>query len=289
MKKFFSISLLLTVFLIVSCEDPVVDIEEISYEPKLVIEAYISPEEPVKNIYLKRNLAINTTVDSNELYLNPFDDEAEVKINGIELSFDEETKSYYSEELNIEFNKNYILEASASVDGKTLYTKGETTTPGEGFKIIEDDLGEKHYTNYIGEFNITTSPTTTFYALSIIPLQAHFNDFIQDNAYYSEIEKNDFKDIYNEIKFISDYYLEILSDTAQPLELPIYDYYTYFYSKYRLIMYTGNEEFKKYLLTTENLQEADGNFNLPQFNLEGDGIGVFTGVVKDTVFFEIVK
>lgn len=51
----------------------------------------------------------------------------------------------------------------------------------------------------------------------------------------------------------------------------------------------ADADFKNFFLIHSTLQEIDGNFHEPAFNIEVDGVSVFDSAVADTVFFEVLK
>jgi hypothetical protein len=61
----------------------------------------------------------------------------------------------------------------------------------------------------------------------------------------------------------------------------------WFYSKYRVIVYAGDQNFRNFSTTNQELQEMDGNFHAPIVDIKGDGIGVFASAIADTLTFTI--
>ena len=66
-------------------------------------------------------------------------------------------------------------------------------------------------------------------------------------------------------------------------------FHLWFYTTYRIIGYAGDENLKNYFLTHGNVQEMDGNFHEPEFNIEGEGIGIFGSVIADTLEITILE
>lgn len=65
--------------------------------------------------------------------------------------------------------------------------------------------------------------------------------------------------------------------------------YLYFYTRYRIIIYAADRNFRDFQATHEVTQGADGNHHEPAFHIDGDGIGVFGSAVVDTAYFEVLR
>ncbi|MCX7797659.1 MAG: DUF4249 domain-containing protein [Melioribacter sp.] len=299
MKKI-TILIIMIASIIISCGEGTVDIGESTYAPKIVIEGYLVPEQKVKGIKITRNFPINTV--PNPLTLILYD--ADVKIIDMEtskeykLTFNQLTYSfeYNGNDLNIGYNKSYKILVTAVVDNKKLTASSITTTPQKGFKIIREEsildsmkYRERDFNSKVKNFKIVFRPSqgTSFYLFSILALDADTSTFIFENPYF-EIDKNELKKYFDNYK----YQLGILQNINSSLDKINYEIEwldTWFYGKYRVIVYAGDENFRRFVLTYRSVQEIDGNFHDPQMKIDGDGIGIFGSYIADTVYFKILK
>ncbi len=287
MKKLY-IYLLLTLA-VVACGDPAVKFDDVEYEPKIVVEGFIYPGKEITDIKLKRNFPLEEKLDTTIMYLTPEKNNVSIKINNIELQYDENRKSYSAKGVIADFNKAYSLTVSASIDGINLYTEAETVTPAKGFEVLEENLGQIKHWIQKPTFHFTPSPGSDFYAMSIRPRNATLDNFIYDNPYEPNVKRDDLEDRFERYLYQVAILINVDSYVTKPMEYEINGLDTWFYDKYDMIMYAGDRNFKDYVLTVEQVQQMDGNFIEPKFHLEGDGIGVFASAVVDTVSFEIIK
>jgi hypothetical protein len=101
----------------------------------------------------------------------------------------------------------------------------------------------------------------------------------------------DREDVENEL---DDLQFELFALQDTPVEagestLEIYWFDLWFYSEYEVIVFAADENYREFLLTYNDVQEDDGNFHEPLFNVEGDGIGMFGSVIADTTRITVVK
>jgi len=270
------------------CGDPVVDLNEISYQPKIVVNGFLYPEEPVENIYIMRNFDLGINIDSSSFYISPDENFVEASINNIPLEYDPLTQSYFSDELNIEFNTAYELIVSAVIDGISLNATSLTITPQSGFELIEKELGTFIYREEIPNVRFMPSPGTGFYAFSIIADSADFDHYIYENPYLPNVTQEELEENFNRVIYQSSLLLNVNSYSTEPIEFLVQTFDTWFYSSYKTIVYAGDDNFKDYFLTAGRVQEFDGNFIEPEFHFEGDGVGVFGSAIRDTVTFTII-
>lgn len=276
-------------FLIASCGKPGVDLTNALYEPKIVVEAYLYPGETVSHIKLTRNVPIGSQADSMSLSLTPTENGVTVSINGASLSFDPQTKTYYSDQIAVEYGKSYTLEVSAQIDGKQLHATSTTTTPRQGFKLLDHNLGTFSYGSPSIVANFASSPGDGFYAFSIVSDTATTENFIYANDYAPGLDSANVAKDLNSFQFTYDMLTDLDTSGTKNYSFTVQSYHTWFYSAYIMVIYAGDMNFKDCLTTTPNVQEVDGNFHEPIEIFKGDAIGVFASAITDTVRFSITK
>ncbi len=280
--------LIFFLFALAGCGDPIVELES-EYEPKIAVAAYIYPEKKVEGIRIMRNFQLTGNIDSASVILNPISDNVSASINDVPLEFDLKSFTYYTDNLQIDYGKEYKLKVSAVVEGKQLYTESTTVTPEKGFSIIDKDLGTIKYRDKSPVLKFTTSPGTGFYAFSINAVDASVDNFIYNNPYEPNKKPNEVEEKFNSYRFQLNLVLNVNLHPNDIYEYEIIGLDTWFYGNYEVIVYAGNENFEDFVLTSGNVQEFDGNFHEPKFYFSGDGIGVFAGAISDTVKFNLVK
>jgi hypothetical protein len=283
MKKYL-LFLILSMVFISACGDPEVDITGASYEPKIVVEGYLYPGEPVRDIRIMRNFKLNSVIDTSMLFI----DNAIVSINGQPLQYNGLTRSYFSNSLSIEHGKKYELQVTASIDGEQLTASSSTVVPLQGFNVLTKNLGIHRYGVDTVLIKFNPSPSSDFYALSIIPDSASLNNFIYDNKFQPNVKIDNLIEFFNRFRFQSAYLLNITANPVDTVSYIIKEFDTWFYSSYRTIIYAGDKNFRDYVITAKRVREFDGNFHEPVLNFTGDGIGVFASAIKDTIYFSIV-
>ena len=292
--------LFLTLILFSSCGEGIVNIGEDKYQPKIVVEGYLSPNNPIENIKISRNYPINSSISYDDVYLS----DADVIITDLQtnksynLIYDPITKAYkyIGNDLVIGYSKSYMLKVKAVIDGNNLYTKCITTTPDIGFKIHKElsILGEMKYrekdiNENLKYFNIVfdPSPGTDFYIIATVAQDASVESFIYDNPYF-EIKKDNVIKNFERYQYESKWIQNINTGVKkQSKNIDWID--TWFYGNYRTIMYAGDKNLKDYYITINQLQEMDGNYHEPKMYFDGDGIGIFGSFIADTVYFKIIK
>ena len=281
-----------------SCGEGTVDIGQNTYTPKIVVEGYLYPGQKVSNIRITKNIPLNTAPDTLSLILFT----ADVRI--IDLQSNKEYKltfspnsyafEYTGNDLEIGYNKSYRLSVSANVNGQNLATSCITHIPNSGFKIErqlsqiqplfyqeKDAIG--NIKNYSLVFN--PSPGTSFYAFSIVALDANDSTFNYNNAYIDVKREDVIKDL-DRYKY-QFRWLQNVNSTNGSITFEMNWINFWFYGKYRVVAYAGDDNYKNFSLTYRLVQEFDGNFHEPAMALEGDGIGVFGSVIADTVYLEV--
>jgi hypothetical protein len=271
------------------CGDPGVDISEVQFEPKIVVEGYLYPGQAVNEIKLMRNYALNSTIDEADLVLTPEKNSVIVSINGVSLQYNQDAHYYFNDQLIPEFGKPYTIKISAVIDGKQLHTTSTTITPNEGFEIVKENLGVIRYRETDPVLAFKPSPGTDFYAFSVVPENANLDNFIYDNVYAPDIKREeleeDFNDYYYQMEAIIN--VDSYSDATVTYKIPGFN--TWFYTDYKVIVYAGDKNFKDFIITANDVQEADGNFIEPAFHFEGDGIGIFGSAVTGNVYFTLTR
>ncbi len=284
----FGFIIALTGLIFSGCGNPKVNLTSAPYDPKIAVEGYLYPGHTVSQISLMRNYPIGDSVNTGALQLTPSGNAVSATINGAALLFDPQTQTYYNNQITVDYDKSYKLEVYATIDGTPLHTTSTTTTPQKGFAVLENNLGDFSYGDSI-TINYYPSPSTGFYAFSIVPDTANPGNFnynidLRDKPDSSKVVQNlnQYKFRYGTVNNVNSY-----AGTAYSFTIGSRD--TWFYSTYTVVAYACDLNFKEFLLTAPNVQEVDGNFHEPIETFQGDGIGVFGSAIADTVRFAIVK
>ncbi|KAF0153109.1 MAG: hypothetical protein FD143_549 [Ignavibacteria bacterium] len=291
--------LLISAAFLFSCGESTVELEQ-TYEPKIVVNAIIYPGQKVANISLTRNIPLNTQPNPLTLFLNnanvSITDLSTGKIYTLTYNAAKLSYEYKGNDWIVDYDKSYKLSVNAAFDGKTLSAESVTKTPRKGFSIVDSETisGEIYYrekdkNNYVKEIplKINLSPGTKFYPISITALDASDTTFIYNNAYV-EVEREDVKKELDRYKYMQRQ-IQNVNPTATQFKFDINWISIWFYSRYRLVVYAADENFRLYNLTYRNVQEFDGNFHEPRINFLGDAIGVFGSMIADTVYFKVKK
>ncbi len=303
MKKLLMVKLLFLSLIFSSCGKGTVEVTNESYEPRIVIEGYLFPHQKVERIWIMENFRLNRNLENTDIMLR----DAEVKIideNDFEYPLRFHTaqsgQSYYDNYfeytglgLDIEYGQSYTIDVTANIDGRQLQASSTTTVPQPGLEIVginhdsliyrqRDQNGD--LMNFMATFE--RSPGTTFYVMTIKPVDPTNENFIYDNPFDDdepESPENDMDYLY-EYEWILD-----RPATAGQSEFEIYWFDLWFYTRYEIIIYAADNNYKEFLQTYDEVQEEDGNFHEAKFNIDGDGIGVFGSVVADTVYIEVLR
>ncbi|MEW6652552.1 MAG: DUF4249 family protein [Bacteroidota bacterium] len=285
--------------LLFSCGESTVELEQ-TYEPKIVVRAIIFPGQKPANISLTRNIPINTQPNPNTLFLSNADmsitdlstgKDYRLTYNSTKLSYE-----YKGSDWIIDYDKSYKLSVTAAIDGKTLSAVSLTKTPKKGFSIVDSETisgdiayREKDKNNNVKDIplKINLSPGTNYYPISLTALDASDTTFIYNNSYV-EVKKEDVVKNLDRYKYVQRQ-IQNVNPAATQFEFDINWISIWFYSRYRMVVYAADENFRLYNLTYRNVQEFDGNFHEPRINFKGDAIGVFGSMVADTVYFRVKK
>jgi hypothetical protein len=294
-----TIIILISLIALYSCGESSIELDQ-TYEPKIVLNAILYPGQKVNGISVTRNIPINTQPNPLTLFLR----NADIKITDLTtnniytLSFNSTklTYEYIGSDWIIEYDKNYKLSITAIIDNKPLSASSVTKTPKKGFSIIDQETisgtiqyRERDINNNVKEIplKINLSQGTTYYPISLTALDASDTTFIYSNAYV-EVKKEDVVKNLDNYKYIQRQIQNINPNAAQ-FDFDINWISIWFYSRYRMIVYAADENFRLYNLTYRNVQEFDGNFHEPKINIQGDAIGVFGSMIADTVYFTVKK
>lgn len=300
------ISTLLSIIAIVisSCGEGIVEVTNDSYEPKIAIEGFLVANQKVDKIRISRNFKLDANL--NRTSLIPDVNQTMVTITDLSTNqifhltfhvspdnnFDDYYWQYNFNSLKIEYGKSYRLDVSAVIDGKQLQASATTTVPEPGLKISglnynQLKFREKDENGNLKQFKLTfdRSPGTTFYAVTARAMNASMANFIYDHPFFDD-EPEDV--------IITDYSYEYgwVQDTpmtAGQSNLDIFWANLWFYDTYELIIYASDKNYKEFIQTYNDVQEQDGNFHEPKFNIEDDGIGVFGSMVADTAYIEVLR
>ncbi len=291
--------LALTAF-VLSCGDAAINLDKETYNPKIVIDGYVLPHHKINNIRISRNFPLNEKINVMDFPLKDADvsitDLNTEKIYPLTFNLGQLAFEYRKSDLEIMEGNSYRLAVSAKIDGKKLSASSTTTVPLDGFHIDRavsqlDPLKyrEKDENGVIEYFTISFkhSASTDFYALSIVAQEASMETFIEDNIFGLEKKELD-EDFLNRLKYEARWtQTSRTSDGMTTIKILWLD--TWFYGQYRAILYAGDNNFKQYFLTHNNVQDIDGNLYEPKFFIDGDGIGVFGSAIADTVHFNVLR
>lgn len=284
MKKIiYIVSAFLTVWF-VSCGNPNLDISEVQYEPKLVIEGYLFADRPVDNIRVFRNFPLNQSIDTLSLFVR----DADVQLNGVRLKFNPFKLCYFHDSIIVQKGNSYTLKVSGTVDGKLLQASSSTTVPAGTIMLQKRDFGTLTYGDSI-MVGLTPATSSDFYAFSIIPDSASMETFAFENNVVPNIKREEVEKEFNRYIFQLALLLNIQPYSTDIITQQIREFNTWFYSPYTVVVYAGDKNFKDYVLTAKMVKEFDGNFHEPRLNFSGDGIGVFGSAITDTIRFTLRK
>lgn len=292
--------ILLSLLFLNSCSQEELAISEHNYQPKIVIDAVLIPEQNPKDIRITRNFPLNKDLDLSSFFLL----NADVRITDVESgesraltpNLSNFSFEYYGSDFIIEYNRTYKLDVWAEIEGKSLYAYGYTTTPKQGFCVdktssILDSMKYRELDEYgnLKNFIIAFNPSegAAFYAFSITALDASHSTFVYDNPYF-EIDSADLAEAFDRYRLQYSWMQDIdVSRSIIKYEINWLD--AWFYGSYRAIIYAGDRNYHHFIATYQNVQEIDGNFHEPKFYIEGDGIGLFGSAIVDTVYYKVLK
>lgn len=299
MKHIKVLTLFFSLGFLFSCGESVVELDK-TYEPKIVLNAIIYPGQKVSGISVTKNIPINTQPNPLTLFISDADisitdlssgKSYKLTYNSTKLSYE-----YKGSDWLVDYDKSYKLSISARVENTTLTATSVTKTPKKGFSIIDEKTvsGEIQYRETDSEgkvkelsLKLNLSPETNYYPISLVALDAGDSTFIYDNSYV-EVKKEDVIKNLERYKYIQRQ-IQNVNPAALTVDFDINWISIWFYSRYRMIVYAADDNFRLYNLTYRSVQEFDGNFHEPKINIQGDAIGVFGSMIADTVYFKVKK
>ncbi|MGH7600509.1 MAG: DUF4249 family protein [bacterium] len=295
MKKLFT-SFIIVLMMLTACGEGTLSITEATYQPKIAIQGILVPGQ-VPRVRVGRNFPMNVVIDPATIAITnaslTITDDAGAKHA---LLYNPQTQSYEALQLNVEYSRTYTLNVNASFDGQALHASATTTVPNAGLKILEGNsrLGSMVYRRRDSQGNLINfnlvferSPGTGYYLVSLVALDADTSRFIYDNPFRELTAEDVFAD-FEEYKYLY-YWLQDKPLTPGVSSTEILSLFTFFYSKYRVILYAADRNFRDFQITHELLQSIDGNYHEPVFHIDGDGIGVFGSAAVDTAYFEVLR
>jgi len=305
MKRIKIISTMLTAAILVSaCGNAIIEPENISYEPRIVIQGYLQPEHNIDRIYISRNFPLNA--DLSKLSLTPDSGQTAVKITDLEtnrvysLTFKGDNPktfmdifwTYEGSDFVVQNGRSYRLDVSTMLDNQALHASSVTSVPNKGFELISVNYQKLRYrerdlSGRLNEFQVrfNRSPGTMYYTAAIQALNPQRETFIYDNP-YGNMKPDDVDLIDDALSYAM---LHHAPETAGESEMTLGWQNFNFYGQYRIIIYACDENYKDYFLTYRNVMEIDGNFHEAKYNIDGDGIGVFGSFIADTVYVEVIR
>ena len=292
----------LLVACLLGCGRGDVEVTNTSYEPKIAIEGWLMPHHKVENIKISRNFRLNAHLRTYDLI--PDDLRAKIieESTGREFPltfqpaplFDDNHFAYEGDDLTIEYGQTYTLDVTGTVDYRKLHAWASTTVPERGFGITGSNFEELPYRpldengdpiNF--KISIDRSPGTTFYLATVKPLEASSANFVYDNPFTDLTPKEVDEDIGD-----FDYHYNWIQNTpVGPGRSTVQTFWfvLWFYTRYEIVIFAADANYRSFLQTYDEVQEEDGNFHEPEFAVEGDGIGVFGSVGPDTIYVEVVR
>lgn len=278
------------------CGQGTVPVTNDSYEPRIVIEGFVSPGQRLEGpagVLLTRNVRFDENLRNADLILR----QARVRLVAVEsgavypLVFDREAERYVyrDDDLVIEHGKSYTLEVEATVRGTALAARATTTVPEAGFGIVAVQPDTVlHYRPLDADGEVTTfkvvierSPGTRFYLTTIRPLSLGPDIFVYDNP-FSDESPGDVANNLDDFNYAYDW-IQNTPRTAGRSTIELFWFNFWFYTDYRVIIYAADRNYSNFIQTFGDVQEEDGNFHEPVFRVEGDGIGVFGSYIRDEV------
>ena len=305
MKK--TLLFLLTTLAIISCGEGVVKVENISYEPKIVVEGFLIPGKKVEKIRILRNFKLDESVNIIGAVVDPLKttvtlkDEKSGESYLLTLHIPDtlsDINGYYFEytgnDLQIEYEKSYTLEVNTEIDGEKLWTKSTTTVPPQGFKIKALNFDSLQFAQQGNNGNleffeliIERAEGVTFYVNTVRALNTEFDNFIIEHISGTH-DREDYDDNLDELSYEARW-IQNTPEYKGMSTIRLFWFDFSFYSKYEIIVYAADENYRTFLQTYDRVQEFDGNFHEASFSFEGDGIGVFGSVVPDTIYVTVTR
>ena len=275
-----------------------------TYEPRIVVQGFLQPGQPVERIWIWRNFRAYANL--RNLDLVPDDTQVTLTDEGsgrdYALTFHpgqnlrDNYFEYTGDDLNIEHGGTYTLDVAATIDGQPLHTWATTTVPREGFEILGVNHEQLPYRplDEAGEpvnFAVTVerNSDTRLYLASVRPVPgvADSSNYVYDNPFTDE-KPEDVQAKLPDWDYSYDWIQNVPREPGQStIELFWFEFW--FYGEHEITVYATDANYQRFLQTYDEVQEPDGNFHEPSFALEGDGIGVFGSAIADRIRVQVSR
>ena len=284
----------------------IVEVKNISYEPRITVEGLLLPGEKVERIRIFKNFKIDQNVNIFNALLDP--EKTNVSItdeqNGNEYNLSlhipdslMDINGYWFEypgnDLNILNGNSYTVNVESEYQGQRLWTRSTTTVPQKGFAINSLNYNTLKFAQKkengdleVFEINIQRSPGITYYLATIRPLQNSYDRLIKEHL-VGELDSTFYEDEKIDLGFETSW-IQNTPEYSGESTLRLFWFDFYFYSEYEVIIYAADKNYREFLQTYNRVQEFDGNFHEAKFNFEGDGIGYFGSVIADTTYLTVI-
>ncbi|MBX7151036.1 DUF4249 domain-containing protein [bacterium] len=287
----------------VSCGEGKIDISSQKYEPKIVIEGYLTPQHKVERIHISRNFPLDAVIDPEDIPIADaqvtITDLASMTEYPLTYNVDSSYFEYNGVGLDIGFNKSYRLNVTAVIDGQTLMANSTTTTPQSGFSIIPElstldsmVYRKKNSTGQLEFFKVAfnRSPGVDFYLVTMIARNPSVESFIYSPANpFGDVDSSDVVKDMEDYRHDDDDWLMNPNLGPGTTTFDLEWFLMWFYGEYQMTMYACDKNYKDFAITNDDVQEEDGNFHQPVLHINGDGIGVFGSVIADTAYIKVLK
>ncbi len=291
-----SIIFLVAAVLVFACGEGTVKVDSNTFQPKIVIQGYLFPHQPVE-VRLMRNFPLDATIGIGDIILRDaratITDEAG---QSFPMTFDVNKQLYINHALDVEHGTSYTLDVSATIDAEELSASSTTTVPTPGFEILESQsrldsmfYRERSQNGELQHFEVVFNRAvgTDFYAYAVNGLEADTSTFIYDNPFES-FDAVDVLDDFEDFKYTWSW-IQDQPRTAGESRMEVFWFSTWFYGDHEIVVYGGDRNFRDFLISQDQVQEIDGNFHEPALHIDGDGIGVFGSAVSDTAYFKVLR
>lgn len=303
MKKY----LYFFVFLmLLACGEGNVEVENVSYEPRITVEGFLIPGHKVERIRIFKNFKIDQNVSILNSLLDPekttvtITDEQNGNIYDLSLHVPDTLTDingywfeYNGDDLIIEHNKSYTLYAESEYNNKLLWCSSTTTVPQAGFSIEDVNYNSLKFAQEkqngdleVFEVTIKRSPGVTYYFATIRPLNNSFDNLIK-NHLVGKLDSTIYDENKVDLSFDTSWIQNTPEYTGESI-MRLFWFDFYFYSEYEVIIYAADKNYREFLQTYNRVQEFDGNFHEAKFNFEGDGIGFFGSIIPDTLYVTVL-
>lgn len=289
-----------------SCGEGIVEVKNVSYEPRITVEGLLFPGKKVEHIRVFKNFKIDQNVNIFNSVLDPRETTVSItdEQNGNEYNLSlhvpdsvTDINGYWFEypgnDLQIRSGNSYTLNVESEYAGERLWTRSTTTVPQQGFAINSLNFNSLKFAQEkengdleVFEVNIQRSQGITYYLATIKPLDTSFESLIKEHL-VGELDSTVYEENIVNLSFDTSW---IQNTPEYPGEstLRLFWFDFFFYSEYEVIIYAADKNYREFLQTYNRVQEFDGNFHEAKFNFEGDGIGYFGSAIADTTYVTVL-